>query len=230
MEGTAGGRFVAQMEEVLEVYRRPYDPRRPVICFDEGSKLLQGHIEGREPLPPRVRTGAEQRVDYTYEPKGSGSYFLFCEPLGGWRDVRVTDSIAGIKLAPALKWLVDEVYPHAERVVLVSDNLKTHHPGVLYQLYSPEEARRIAERIEWRYTPVHGSWLNVAEIELSALHGQCLPDWRRIPSIEALTEEIAAWVQVRNQEVVGVDWHFTARDARIKLRRLYPVPLVKTLC
>jgi hypothetical protein len=217
------------MEDVLCVYQRPYDPLVPVVCFDETNKVLQAHLEGREPLTPSVESNALQRVDYTYQPKGSANIFMFCEPLRGWRRTAVTEHKAGIDLAPLLKRLVDEDFPDAERIVLVSDNLKTHHAGVLYDVYPPDEARRIAEKLEWHYTPVHGSWLNVAEIELSVLHRQCFPSWVRLASIEAVRMQVRPWEVARNTDTKGVDWHFTTSDARIKLRRLYPIPLVNTL-
>jgi len=217
------------MEDVLCVYQRPYDSLRPVVCFDESNKVLQAPLSGREALPATVESQAVARVDYTYQPCGSANIYLFCEPLMGWRRVAVTEHKAGVDLAPLLKELVDQDFPDAERIVLIADNLKTHHSGVLYEVYPPNEARRIAEKLEWHYTPVHGSWLNMAEIELSVLHRQCFPCWIRLASVEAVRRQVEPWEAARNDETKGVDWHFTTTDARIKLRRLYPIQLLNSL-
>ena len=210
-------RFVAKMEDVLEVYRRPYDPRRPQVCFDEKAKELQG--DARAPLP--AGPGRPERRDHEYERGGMANLVVFCEPLRGWRRVAATEDRTAATVARELRRLVDEDYPDAERVVLVCDNVNTHGPWSLYDAFPPEEAARIAARLEWHHTPEHGSWLNVAEIELSLLSRQCLK--RRIPDRETLEREVGAWVAERNRVGAPVTWRFTTADARIKLRRLYPV-------
>jgi transposase len=212
----ANAAFVAAMEDVLEVYARPYDPKRPQVCFDEGGKQLVGAV--RPPLP--VRPGQPARQDYEYERKGTANLFMVFEPLAGTRRVEVTERRTNRDYARVIRRLVDEWYPEAEKVVLVQDNLSTHTPAALYEAFEPAEARRLVERIEWHYTPKHGSWLNVAEMELSVLARQCLD--RRIPDQETLRREAAAWVEKRNKAVVKVDWQFTTVDARVKLKRLYP--------
>lgn len=204
------------MEDVLEVYHRPYDPKRPVVCMDETSKQLVG--ETRTPIP--AAPGRPQRIDYEYERRGTANLFMFCEPLKGWRKVRVTDQRRKRDWAYEIKDLLDVQYPDAETVVLVLDNLNTHTIGSLYETFEPAEALRLARRLELHYTPKHGSWLNIAEIELKALSMQCLS--RRIESKERLEHEVAAWERDRNESVVGVDWQFTTEDARIRLKRLYP--------
>jgi DDE superfamily endonuclease len=208
--------FVAAMEAVLDVYERPYDPRRPQVCFDETSKQLVGEV--RTPLP--AAPGEPAREDYEYVRNGVASLFLACEPLRGWRHVYVTDQRTGRDCAAVLKDLVDVRYPEAERIVLVTDNLNTHTPAVLYAAFAPEEAHRIASKLEWHYTPKHGSWLDMAEIELSVLARQCLD--RRIADKGVLRGEVALWEARRNQAGTGVRWRFTTADARIKLHRLYP--------
>ena len=205
------------MEDVLEVYARPYDPKRPVICLDEKSKELHGQI--REPLP--AAPGKERREDSEYIRNGTANLFLWVEPLSGRRRVRVTERRTAIDFAHELRLLVEQDYPDAERIVLVTDNLNTHHPACLYEAFSPEEARRIAARIEWHYTPEHGSWLNMAELELSVLARQCLN--RRIADRQTLIREAAAWQRRRNASRTTIDWQFRTDDARIKLKRLYPV-------
>ena len=212
----ANGEFVWRMEDVLEVYTRPYDPKRPQVCMDEGSKQLLA--EKREPLP--VRPGRAKRVDYEYERKGTANLFLCCEPLTGWRSVRVTERRTRLDWARVIKDLVDVHYPDAEKIVLVLDNLNTHSPGSLYEAFPPSEAKRLADKLEIHYTPKHGSWLNIAELELSVLARQCLD--RRIPDRESLEREVAAWEAERNTLGGRVDWRFTTDDARIKLKRLYP--------
>jgi DDE superfamily endonuclease len=212
----ANAGFVAAMEDVLEVYSRPYDPKRPQVCFDEGGKQLIGDV--RPPLP--LRPGRPRRVDYEYERNGTANLFMVFEPLAGARRVEVTERRTNRDFAHIIRRLVDEWYPTAEKVVLVLDNLSTHTPAALYEAFAPAEARRLVEKLEWHYTPRHGSWLNVAEMELSVLARQCLD--RRIPDIEALRREVAAWVAQRNAAVVRVDWQFTTADARVKLKRLYP--------
>ena len=204
------------MEDVLEVYHRPYDERRPLVCLDEVPVQLVG--EARVPLPPEP--GRPARYDYEYVRAGTANLFMIFEPLVGWRAAQVTQRRTAKDLAEVLRWLAEEVHPGAPRLVLVTDNLNTHGPGCLYEALEPSRARRIAERLEWHYTPRHGSWLNMAEIELAALGKQCLG--RRIGSAEELAREVAAWEQERNERQVGVNWQFTADKARIKLRRLYP--------
>ncbi len=212
----ANAGFVAAMEDVLEVYARPYDPKRPQVCFDEGGKQLIGDV--RPPLP--VRPGSPRREDYEYERNGTANLFMVFEPLAGTRRVEVTEHRANQDFARMMRRLVDEWYPQAEKVVLVMDNLSTHTPAALYETFEPAEARRLVEKLEWHYTPKHGSWLNVAEMELSVLARQCLD--RRIPDLESLRCEVASWERKRNAAVVKVDWQFTTADARIKLKRLYP--------
>jgi transposase len=204
------------MEDVIEVYHRPYDSAVPQVCVDEGGKQLVGDV--REPLPVRPRSAAKQ--DSEYERHGTANLFMAFEPLAGRRVVEVTQRRTAVDFARFLKRLLDEVYPAAERVVLVTDNLNTHGPGSLYEAFEPAEARRLAERLEWHYTPRHGSWLNMAEIELSVLARQCLD--RRIPDREALAREVAAWMAGRNADMVGAAWRFTTDDARIRLKKLYP--------
>jgi hypothetical protein len=214
------------MEDVLSIYARPYDPARPVVCFDEGGKVLEEHTQGREPVAPTVESGAVQRVDYSYEPMGSANLFMVSEPLRGWRRVAVTERKRGVDVAEQFKQITDQDYPDAELITLIVDNVKTHHLGVLYERYPPEEARRIAEKLDLHYTPIHGSWLNIAEIEFAVLRKQCLPPLRRIPDAVTLQIELDAWADARNAHTARVDWHFTTPDARIKLKRLYPVPLL----
>ena len=204
------------MEDVLEVYHRPYDPRRPVICLDEASKQLIG--ETRTPLP--AAPGQPERFDYEYVRNGTANLFMVTEPLAGWRHVEVTERRTGRDFAQVLRWLADDLLAGADKIVLVMDNLNTHTLASLYQAFPPAEARRLAERFEVHHTPKHGSWLNIAEIELSVLGRQCLA--QRIESQEALDRQVAAWQIDRNERCVGVDWQFTAQDARIKLRHLYP--------
>lgn len=204
------------MEDVLEVYARPYDASRPVVCVDEGGKQLIGDV--RPPLP--VRAGKAARQDSEYVRGGVANLFMTFEPLVGWRHVEVTARKTSIDFARLLRAISDEHYPQADRVVLVCDNLSTHTPAALYEAFTPQEARRLAERFEWHYTPRHGSWLDVAEAELSVLARQCLD--RRIPDLPTLQREVGRWEQARNAAVVKVDWQFTTADARIKLRKLYP--------
>ena len=204
------------MEDVIEVYHRPYDPECPVVCADEGGKQLVGEV--REPLP--VRVGSPAKEDYEYERHGTANLFLAFEPLAGKRVVEVTERRTAVDSAGFLKHLLDVVYPSARKVVLVTDNLNTHCIGALYEAFPPAEARRLADRIEWHYTPRHGSWLNMAEIELSVLARQCLD--RRIPDRETLAREVAIWEAKRNAAGVAADWQFTTADARVKLKKLYP--------
>jgi hypothetical protein len=205
------------MEDVLAVYQRPYNAKRPVVCLDEKSKELHGTPRGGLSMRP----GRPPRQDYEYARQGVCNLFLSVEPLRGQRRVRVTDRRTADDFAEQLRLLVDEDYPEAEAFVLVTDNLNTHTPACLYECFEPAEARRIASKLEWHYTPEHGSWLNIAECELSVLSRQCLD--RRIPDQLTLIAEVAAWQHKRNAAQVTVDWHFTAEDARLKLKRLYPV-------
>jgi hypothetical protein len=206
------------MEDVIEVYHRPYDERRPLVCIDESSKQLVSEV--RAPLPARPGTPARQ--DYEYKREGVANLFMVSEPLLGWRHVEVTDRRTAKDFAEVLRWLAEDLHPDADALVLVTDNLNTHDPGCLYEAFEPDRARRIAERLEWHYTPKHGSWLNVAECELAALSGQCLD--RRVGSMARLRQVVEAWESERNEREVGVGWRFTTADARIKLRRLYPAP------
>jgi hypothetical protein len=208
--------FVARMEEVLQVYQRPYDPKRPVVCLDEQPTQLVG--ETRRPLP--VAPGQPQRYDYEYERLGTAVNFMLTEPLAGWRKVNVRATKTAIDLAEEIRELREVDYPEAEKVVLVWDNLNTYTPASLYKAFAPAEARRLLDRLEIHYTPKHGSWLDVAEIELSVFTKQCLN--RRIPDLETLRCEAQAWAERRNAAQVGVNWQFTNDDARIKLKRLYP--------
>ena len=207
---------MARMEDVLEVYHRPYDEARPLICIDEQPKQLVS--ESRVPLPPRPGTPA--RHDYEYKREGVANLFMLFQPLLGWRYVMPTERRTAKDFAGVLRWLAEELYPDARKVVLVTDNLNVHDPGSLYEAFDPARARRIVERLEWHYTPKHGSWLNVAECELAALSAQCLD--RRIGTAARLKQVVGAWEGERNERQVGVDWRFTTADARIKLRRLYP--------
>jgi hypothetical protein len=204
------------MEDVLEVYHRPYDEKRPLVCLDETSKQLVGELI--QPIP--AAPGRPERFDYEYARNGTANLFMISEPLLGWRAVKVTERRTATDFAEVVRWLVEEVHEEAEKVVLVMDNLNTHKLASLYEAFPPERARRIAERLEIHYTPKHGSWLNMAEIELAVLARQCLD--RRIETKEELEREVAAWEEDRNERMVEVVWQFTTADARIKLRRLYP--------
>lgn len=208
--------FVAAMEDVLEVYQRPYDENRPVVCLDEQSKQLTK--ETRVPVP--AKPGQPAREDYEYERNGTANLFMMFEPLVGWRHVKVTERRTKIDFAEVIKELVDEHYGYAEKIVLVMDNLNTHKVASLYEAFEPSEARRLVEKLEIHYTPKHGSWLDMAETELSTLTRQCLN--RRIPDMETLTSEAAAWETARNESEATVDWQFTTDQARTKLKRLYP--------
>jgi transposase len=204
------------MEDVLAVYHRPYDPQRPQVCVDETSKTLHAHA--REPLP--LEPGKPAREDYEYIRNGTANLFLWFEPLAGRRGVKVTERRARRDWAELMRELVDEHYPEAEQVVLVMDNLNTHTLGSLYEAFPPEEARRIAAKLEIHYTPKHGSWLNMAELEFSVLARQCLA--QRLPSREELGSEVTAWASERNTRAAKTEWRFTTADARIKLKHLYP--------
>lgn len=210
------GEFVAHMADVLDVYQRPYDPQVPLVCMDE--QPVQLIKETRQPLP--AAPGQPEKVDYEYERNGTANIFLFTEPLRGTRHVRVTEHRTAVDWAKEIRDLLEVRYPEAVRVRLVCDNLNTHGIGSLYEAFPPEQARRLASRLEIHHTPKHGSWLNIAEIELSALTMQCLA--RRLPDMETLTEETTQWEQRRNATQKGVDWQFSTQDARIKLKRLYP--------
>ena len=204
------------MEDVLEVYHRQFGDNEVLVCLDETSKQLVK--ETRQPLPPQPR--AAMACDYEYQRNGVSNRFMLFAPLEGWRRVEVTERRTRTDWARVVRKLVDEDYPDKERIVLVMDNLNTHHPASLYQAFEPAEARRIAERLEIHYTPKHGSWLNMAEIELGVLARQCLD--RRIPGQVVLEQETKAWQNQRNRDSIRVDWRFTTKDARIKLRSLYP--------
>lgn len=208
--------FVAAMEDVIEVYHRPHDPARPVVCVDETSKQLI--VETRTPIP--AKPGQPRRVDYEYKRNGTANLFMMFAPLEGWRQVKVTDRHAAVDYAQILKELSDTHFPRSSKIVLVQDNLSTHKPASLYEAFPAEEARRLVERFEWHYTPKHGSWLDMAECELSVLSSQCLD--RRIPNKEDLIREVGAWQNNRNNKHAKADWQFTTADARVKLKRLYP--------
>jgi hypothetical protein len=212
----ASAGFVANMEDVLEVYQRPHDPSRPLVCLDETSKQMI--VETRAPIP--AAPGRKARHDYEYERNGVAHLFMMFAPLEGWRHVKVTDRHAAIDYAHVLKDLSDTHFPNAAKIVLVQDNLSTHTPASLYAAFPAAEARRLSERFEWHYTPKHGSWLDMAESELGVLAIQCLN--RRIPDKSTLIEEVAAWLNNRNRHHVKADWRFTTDDARVKLKRLYP--------
>jgi hypothetical protein len=213
----ANAEFVYHMEDVLEVYKRPYDPTQPMVCMDEISKQLVS--ERRQPLP--AQPGQAQRYDYEYRREGVCNLFMFFEPLRGWRHLKVTQRRTRQDWAWAMKELVDVYYPDAECITVVLDNLNTHTGASLYETFEPTEARRIWERLDLHYTPKHGSWLNMAEIELSVFARQCLN--RRIPDQDTLRHEVAALEVERNRSLSAVNWRFTTADARIKLKKLYPV-------
>jgi hypothetical protein len=212
----ANAAFVACMEDVLSVYQLPYDPRFPVVCMDESSKQLVGEVLPPIPLAP----GHGQILDHEYVRHGVAEIFVAVEPLAGRRHVEVTEHRTRQDWAQFTKELLDEHYPTAVKILLVMDNLNTHSLASLYETFAPAEARRLAERLEIHYTPKHGSWLNIAEIELSALSGQCLN--RRIPSLAIMRSEVAAWETQRNTRGAPINWQFTTDNARIKLTRLYP--------
>jgi hypothetical protein len=204
------------MEDVLEVYHRPHDPTCPVVCLDESSKQLVA--ETRQPIP--AKPGSPARHDYEYERNGTANLFMMFAPLEGWREVKVTDQHTAVDYAQVLKELSDTHFPEAKKIVLVQDNLNTHKPASLYEAFPAPEARRLVERFEWHYTPKHGSWLNLAESELSVVSTQCLDE--RIPDKQTLVDEIAAWQTSRNEAHVKANWRFTTNEARIRLHRLYP--------
>jgi hypothetical protein len=204
------------MEDVLEVYKRPYDPRRPVVCLDETSKQLIGEV--RTPVPGAP--GQVAHYDSEYVRNGVANLFMISEPLAGKRDVEVTQRRTKKDYAQCLRKIADEMYPDAEVIVLVQDNLNTHSPASLYEAFEPQEAKRLADRFEFHYTPKHGSWLDMAEIELGILGRQCLA--RRIDNVQDLCREVNAWEVDRDAAATRVNWQFTTADARIKLRKLYP--------
>lgn len=208
--------FVAAMEDVLEVYHRPYDPQQPVVCMDECSKQLIGEV--REPLPPKP--GHVAKYDSEYERKGTANVFMAVEPLAGKRTARVTDRRTRVDWAHFIRMLLVTMYPDAAKVVLVMDNLNTHSIASLYEAFDPETARALAARLEIHYTPKHGSWLNMAETELSVLSRQCLD--RRIECKEVMEQEVEQWEKSRNEANMRINWRFTTANARIKLKRLYP--------
>jgi hypothetical protein len=213
----AHGAFVAQMEEVWDLYEKPYDSHRPLVCMDETSKQLVSDVQ--TPLPPQP--GQTARQDYEYERQGVCNLFIGFEPLQSQRHVQVTNQRTAVDWAHFMQDLAEMHYPDAEKIVVVLDNLNTHGPGSFYEAFPPAEAKRLAARFEFHYTPKQGSWLNMAEIELSALSRMCLD--RRIPDQATLTREVSAWESERNAKSVTVEWRFTTDDARIKLKKLYPV-------
>lgn len=204
------------MEDVLEVYKQPYDPKRPLVCVDEMPKQLL--MDTREPIP--TRPGEPERFDYEYKRGGVADLFMLFEPLAGKRHIEITDQRRRVEWAEVMRIVSDELYPEAEKIVVVLDNLNTHVGAAFYLAFEPQEARRLVERFELHYTPKHGSWLNMAEIELSALTRQCLD--RRIPDKDTLMSEVKAWEDQRNSEVIKVHWQFTTADARTRLKSLYP--------
>ncbi len=204
------------MEDVLEVYTRPRDPSRPLVCLDETSKQLVAETRAALPMGP----GLPARLDYEYRRNGTANLFMLFAPLEGWRHVKVTERRTAVDYAHVLKETADTHFPKAEKITLVQDNLNTHTPASLYQAFPAAEARRLVERFEWHYTPKHGSWLNLAESELGVISSQCLD--RRIPDRKTLIDEVAAWEADRNRYNSKADWQFTADDARTKLKSLYP--------
>jgi len=208
--------FVACMEDVLELYQRPYNPQIPVVCMDE--KPVQLVRETRQPWP--ARPGRRRRYDYEYERAGTACLFMFTETLGGWRQVSVRERRTAIDWAEELREILNHRYAQAEKVILVCDNLNTHKLASFYEAFAPAQARQLAQRLEIHYTPRHGSWLNIAECELSVLTRQCL--WERTADSAALRRKVNPWTTERNCRQSGVDWQFTTADARIKLKRLYP--------
>ena len=213
---TIGAEFVWRMEDVLDLYAREHDLRRPQVCFDE--KGVQLIAETRKPLPGKP--GQPERFDYEYQRNGTCNLFVYFQPLVGWRHVQVTERRTKVDFAHCMRYLVDEAFPEAEKILIVLDNLNTHTPASLYEAFKPAEAKRILNRLEFHYTPKHGSWLNMVEIEIGVLAEQCLD--RRIPDVGTLKSEIVAWENQRNERKATVNWRFTVADARVKLKRLYP--------
>ena len=212
----ANAAFVAAMEDVLDVYTRTHNPARPLVCLDETSKQLVAETRTPEPMRP----GQPERHDYEYKRNGTANLFMMFAPLEGWRHVEVTERRTAVDYAKILRDLSDIHFPNAEKILLVQDNLNTHTPASLYEAFEPAEARRIADRFEWHYTPKHGSWLNLAESELAVLSRQCLD--RRIPDATTLRTEVDAWCTRRNTYNAKANWHFSSADARVKLKSLYP--------
>ena len=204
------------MEDILEVYQRPYDPHRPLVCLDETSKQLIAETR----VPIAAKPGQPGRHDYEYRRNGTANLFMMFAPLEGWRHVKVTDRHTALDYAQVLKELSDTHFPGSAKIVLVQDNLNTHKPASLYEAFPPAEARRLVERFAWHYTPKHGSWLDMAESELGVLSSQCLD--RRIPDQRVLKQEVEAWEAEPNRKHAKADWQFTTADARVKLKRLYP--------
>jgi hypothetical protein len=204
------------MEDVITVYQLPYDPQYPVVCFDEACKQLFGEVRPPQPAAP----GRPARQDYEYERKGVCHQLVLCEPLTGWRHVRVTERRTRKDYAECLRELVDVQFPEATKVRVVQDNLNTHDGASLYEAFPPEEARRILEKLEFHYTPKHGSWLNLAESEISIMNSQCLDC--RLESVAAVAEKVAPWEEARNAKEIRVHWTFTVAAARLKLKKLYP--------
>jgi DDE superfamily endonuclease len=205
------------MEDILDIYQLPYDEKCPVICLDETNKQLTKEVH----TPLSAEPGKPARFETQYERNGTSNIFLSCEPLKGKRQIKITDHRRKVDLAYFIRELVDVHYPEADKIILVMDNLNTHNGSSLYEAFEPAEAKRILNKLEIHHTPKHGSWLNMAEIELSCLSRQCLD--RRIPDQETLIKETTAWNKKRNEEKVVIDWQFTTADARIKLKKLYPV-------
>lgn len=212
----ANAEFVYHMEDVLDVYKWPVDPKHPLVCFDESPEQLVS--ETRQILP--MKPGQPQKYDYEYRREGVANLFMFCAPLQNWRFVKVTDRRTKADWAECMRDLVDIHFPQAEKIIVVQDQLNTHSPACLYEVFAPEEAKRILDRLDFHSTPKHGSWLNIAEIELSVLNRQCLN--RCIPSQAVLIQETSTWASERNDQQATVNWQFTTKDARIKLKRLYP--------
>ena len=217
----ANAEFVWRMEEILSVYKLPYDPRRPVVCMDESSKQLVAEVRPPKGLTP----GRTACVDYEYERAGTASIFMFCEPLSGWRQVTVRERRTKVDWAKEVAELLQTRYASAEKVMLVCDNLNTHTKGAFYEAFDAATARAILRRLEFRYTPKHGSWLNIAENELSSMTRQCLKD-RRFATVEEIRKETTAWHEHSNARQRGVDWQFRIEDARVKLKSVYPKILV----
>lgn len=212
---TVSSEFVWHMEDVLDLYAEPYDPRYPMVCFDERPFQMLGDV--MQPLP--ARPGQPRRYDYEYRREGTCNLFIAFQPLAGWRHVKATPRRKKADFAHCLKELVDVHFPHAERIRVVLDNLNIHTFGALYEVFEPQEARRIARKLEFHFTPKHGSWLNMAEIEISILSRQCLK--RRVPDIPTLQREVTAWADDRNANHATVNWRFSLTDARTNLNWLY---------
>jgi hypothetical protein len=213
---TVGADFVWRMEDLLDLYAEAYDPACPTVCFDETSKQLIAETRGPLPMAP----GLPERIDYEYERRGTANLFLVTQPLGAWRHVDVTDRRTKHDFARQMRDLVDRHFPDATTIRVVLDNLNTHTPAALYEAFAPAEARRVLRKLDFHHTPVHGSWLNMAELEFSMLARQCLD--RRIGDRDTLVTEVAAWEAARNEQRATIHWQFTVDDARGKLHRLYP--------